>query len=145
MCLRNWPRKDWVRRQALQRLSKAKFKKKNEKMVTSQSEKWKVLERIAHQGNKEKWRDWTRKASGYLNEITCKIIYRTFAREEGRNLNILNALQIGWPGYWGCTIKEHLCCLQLCLCYLFKHYLHQVSKNLLMCLYEHEYLILFDQ
>ena len=60
--------------------------KKIEKMVTSQSEKWKVLERIAHQGNKEKWRDWTRKASGYLNEITCKIIYRNFWKRGGSEL-----------------------------------------------------------
>ena len=66
--------------------SAREVRKKNEKMVTSQSEKWKVLERIAHQGNKEKWRDWTRKASGYLNEITCKIIYRNFWKRGGSEL-----------------------------------------------------------
>ena len=57
-------------------------------------------------------------------------------------MNILNALQIGWPGYRGCTIKEHLCCLQLCLCSLFKHDRPQVCK-IYWCAYEH--LILSDK
>ena len=71
---------------SLTKTQQREVRKKNEKMVTSQSEKWKVLERIAHQGNKEKWRDWTRKASGYLNEITCKIIYRNFWKRGGSEL-----------------------------------------------------------
>ena len=71
---------------SLTKTQQSEVRKKNEKMVTSQSEKWKVLERMAHQGNKEKWRDWTRKASGYFNEITRKIIYRNFWKRGGSEL-----------------------------------------------------------